>query len=68
MTTYKIIHIIICDVMFNIDNFFNLPVYKRIEKNLKCDQEYTRFYDLMFKSNIDIKNALMIGGARIFIS
>lgn len=45
MTTYKIIHIIICDVMFNIDNFFNLPVYKRIEKNLKCDQEYTRFYD-----------------------
>ena len=32
----------------------------------KCNElvfEYTKYYDLMFKSNKDIKNVLMIGGA-----
>lgn len=32
-------------------------------KKYELSSEYTKYYDLMFKSNIDINNTLMIGGA-----
>lgn len=49
--------------ILNIDSGYESATYINKDKRNDLVFEYTKFYDLMFKANIDIKNALMIGGA-----
>ena len=51
-----------------IDKGAESSTYLEEGKEYELSAEYTRFYDLMFKSNIDIKESLMIGGARVLLS
>lgn len=48
---------------FLIDKGAESSTFLDEEKKYELSAEYTKYYDLMFKSNIDIKNTLMIGGA-----
>lgn len=47
----------------NIDSGFESATYTNENQKYDLVFEYTKYYDLMFKANIDIKNTLLIGGA-----
>lgn len=49
--------------VLNIDSGFESATFINKEKRNELVFEYTKYYDLMFKANIDIKDTLMIGGA-----
>lgn len=49
--------------VLNIDSGYESATYVDEDKCNELIFEYTKLYDLMFKSNIEIKNTLLIGGA-----
>ena len=49
--------------VLNIDSGFESATYIDKDKRNELVFDYTKYYDLMFKANIDIKDTLMIGGA-----
>lgn len=49
--------------IFSIDGASESATYINENKRNDLVYEYTKYYDLMFNANIDIKNVLMIGGA-----
>ena len=49
--------------MLNIDSGFESATYISENKINELVFNYTKFYDLMFKGNIEIQNTLLIGGA-----
>ena len=46
----------------NVDGGYESAMYLEEDKKRQLVYSYTKFYNLMFKSNIDIKHVLMIGG------
>ena len=46
-----------------VGNGHESATYTNENEKYELVYEYTKYYDLMFKANIDIKNTLMIGGA-----
>lgn len=49
--------------MLNIDSGFESATFTDEDKINELVFNYTKFYDLMFKANIEINNTLLIGGA-----
>lgn len=49
--------------MLNIDSGYESATFTNPDEVNELVFEYSKYYDLMFKSNIDIKNTLLIGGA-----
>lgn len=49
--------------MLNIDSGYESATFIEEEKRNDLVFEYTKYYDLMFNANIDIKDTLLIGGA-----
>ena len=49
--------------LFQVDKGNETVAYTSKEKKYELFSEYTKYYDLMFKSQKEIKNTLMIGGA-----
>lgn len=49
--------------MLNIDSGYESATYTDEGKQNDLVFAYTKFYDLMFKANIDIKDTMLIGGA-----
>ena len=54
--------------ILNIDSGYESATFTDENKVNDLVFEYTKYYDLMFKSNIEIQNTLLIGRCRIFIS
>ena len=54
--------------VLNIDSGYESATYTDENKVNELVFDYTKYYDLMFKANIDINNVLLIGRSWIFLS
>ena len=54
--------------ILDIDSGYESATFTDEGKEYELVFPYTKFYNLMFRANIEIKDTMLIGGARIFLS